>query len=71
MTAERLQLAMATLHWSSNTASRIWGCSDRTVRRWLSKKLPVPDDILAWTESAAQWMHDNPAPRRPHHGDGA
>lgn len=63
MTAERFRQALDVLAMNSRDMAGWINADDRTVRRWASGKLDIPQDVSDWLEGLTAYLEQNPRPQ--------
>ncbi|HTI78963.1 MAG TPA: hypothetical protein VL614_00780 [Acetobacteraceae bacterium] len=63
MTAERFRQALDVLAMNSRDIAGWINADDRTVRRWASGKLDIPQDVSDWLEGLTAYLEQNPRPQ--------
>jgi len=62
MPPERLSVILTTLGWSAAEVGRRLNIGERSVRRWLSGDMEIPDRIADWLEALMKHMRSAPPP---------
>jgi hypothetical protein len=66
MTTERFnEIVFDILCQNIQSFSRFSDCNDRTVSRWSTGAMIVPDGIATWLEKLAALIEANPPPAKP------
>lgn len=68
MTPVRLNECLFIIGWSGNRLANHLGLNERTVRRWLAGRNPVPASVGDWLEKRVdddlvRWLPDEWQPR--------
>lgn len=64
MTPERLIECMQILSMTDSQIVRIFGFTDRLVRRWKQGRRDVPPDVAEWIEGLVEYWQAHPPPVR-------
>jgi hypothetical protein len=62
MPPERLSVILTTLGWSAAEVGRRLNIGERSVRRWLSGDMEIPDRIADWLEELMKHLRSAPPP---------
>ena len=58
----RLDSALERLHWSNQTLARQLGCTEGTVRHWITGHQPTPRAVLLWLQDIIAAIEALPPP---------